>query len=196
MGRVMNRICPRCGSAITSEILWGMPAFTDALEQALAEKKIVLGGCCVTGNDPTRHCHTCRKNYDAPFQEFKSAVNRVSFSVGGYCGGYHDLKFERSAEGGIASHRSIPFADNVPITIDMDKRAWNRFLDAMFKCMIMDWKRNYKDPGYMDGTQWELVLEPDSGKPIKFDGSNNFPPALYWERLLRMMSRVGFGPIA
>lgn len=196
MGRVMNRICPRCGSANTSEILWGLPEFSDELEKALAEKKIVLGGCCMTVNDPVRHCHTCRKKYGAPYQDIKLAVTRVSFSVGGFFGGYHDLVFARNAEGGIASHNSIPSSDNVLVTIDMDKRAWNRFMDALFKNMIMDWKRTYKDPGYMDGTHWGLEIVTSYGKSIEFNGSNQYPPALYWERLLRIMSRVGFGPIA
>lgn len=43
-----KRICPRCGSRKTAQILWGMPAFTEELEVKLKNKEIVLGGCCIT----------------------------------------------------------------------------------------------------------------------------------------------------
>jgi hypothetical protein len=36
-----------------------MPAFDEQLQKALDERRIVLGGCCVRGNDPDLHCNSC-----------------------------------------------------------------------------------------------------------------------------------------
>jgi len=40
------RKCPICGGKVAN-IFYGMPRFTDELQKALEEKRIVLGGCCV-----------------------------------------------------------------------------------------------------------------------------------------------------
>lgn len=96
----------------------------------------------------------------------------------------------------MAKYRKTPGADDAPKTINMDERSWDRFIDALFKCMVMDWKRKYKDPGYLDGTQWRLEMKPAPDKAVRIGGSNNFPPELYWKRLLKVMSRIGFGEIS
>lgn len=51
--------CPKCGSSNVAEILWGMPSFTSELQKELAEKKVVLGGCCVSPDDPKYECNDC-----------------------------------------------------------------------------------------------------------------------------------------
>ena len=37
--------CPSCGAAPLASILYGLPMFDDDLEQAMAERRIALGGC-------------------------------------------------------------------------------------------------------------------------------------------------------
>jgi hypothetical protein len=53
--------CPECRSPKVAPILYGLPA--PGLFQELMRKadsgEIVLGGCVVTGNDPTWHCVGC-----------------------------------------------------------------------------------------------------------------------------------------
>jgi hypothetical protein len=51
--------CPVCSSNKISIYLWGMPVFSNALHKELAEGKVKLGGCCVTGDDPAYHCMEC-----------------------------------------------------------------------------------------------------------------------------------------
>ncbi len=51
--------CPNCGNDNTAKILWGMPSFSDELRNELSEGKVVLGGCCITGEDPDWHCNDC-----------------------------------------------------------------------------------------------------------------------------------------
>lgn len=53
------RECPSCGSNRVSEILHGMPAFSDELEKEMNEGRVVLGGCCVTDDDPEWECAEC-----------------------------------------------------------------------------------------------------------------------------------------
>ncbi|QEH38599.1 hypothetical protein OJF2_72030 [Aquisphaera giovannonii] len=52
-------VCPRCGSRKLATILWGLPAFDDELERRLDAGEVVLGGCCVTDDDPVWECTEC-----------------------------------------------------------------------------------------------------------------------------------------
>ncbi len=51
--------CPNCNSPRIAKILYGMPNYDEKLEKDLREGKIVLGGCCVTENDPDYKCTDC-----------------------------------------------------------------------------------------------------------------------------------------
>ena len=42
------------------EPLYGMPVFDDDLEQAMAEGRIALGGCCLSSDDPAWLCTHCQ----------------------------------------------------------------------------------------------------------------------------------------
>jgi hypothetical protein len=53
------RKCPACKSTGIASILYGNPAFYPELEADLEEKRIVLGGCMVTNDDPRWQCTTC-----------------------------------------------------------------------------------------------------------------------------------------
>jgi len=53
------RKCPECGSGRIAKILYGMPAFSEKLENNLNAGRIVLGGCCVTLDDPVWQCVEC-----------------------------------------------------------------------------------------------------------------------------------------
>jgi hypothetical protein len=51
--------CPACHSARVARILYGLPHFTPELGKELDEGRVVLGGCCVFGDDPEWHCTAC-----------------------------------------------------------------------------------------------------------------------------------------
>ena len=44
-------------------ILWGLPHMSEDLEKKVKDKKIVFGGCCVSGNEPTLECNDCGWRY-------------------------------------------------------------------------------------------------------------------------------------
>jgi hypothetical protein len=60
----MKAICPSCGSKNIAKILYGKPCFDEELEKKLASKKIKLGGCIITGNDPKYLCNECDTYFD------------------------------------------------------------------------------------------------------------------------------------
>ena len=55
--------CPRCGKNSIAKILWGLPADMEFLEKKLARKEIVLGGCCVSVDDPKWQCNSCHHKW-------------------------------------------------------------------------------------------------------------------------------------
>ena len=50
---------PSCNGKNIAKIFWGLPEDTRSLEDALEKKEIVLGGCCVSQNDPKWECTDC-----------------------------------------------------------------------------------------------------------------------------------------
>ena len=55
--------CPKCGGTDIAMILWGLPQMSKDLEKKVKDKKIVFGGCCVSGSDPRLECNDCGWRY-------------------------------------------------------------------------------------------------------------------------------------
>jgi len=53
------RQCPSCVSLRVATILYGMIEYTPDLGKELDEGKIILGGCCVSMDDPAWACADC-----------------------------------------------------------------------------------------------------------------------------------------
>jgi transposase len=54
-----NPTCPRCKKDNVALIFWGYPGDMDWYLQAIKDKEIVGGGCCVSNNDPKWACTDC-----------------------------------------------------------------------------------------------------------------------------------------
>ena len=54
-----GRMCPKCKTKTGRPIMWGMPApsVIEALNKG--EIDVGIGGCVVSGDDPTHLCTTC-----------------------------------------------------------------------------------------------------------------------------------------
>lgn len=50
-------VCPKCGSAETCRIVYGLPSPEGRERQKRGE--VHFGGCCFMGNDPEWHCNAC-----------------------------------------------------------------------------------------------------------------------------------------
>jgi hypothetical protein len=51
--------CPNCGSKKVARIMWGLPALTPELVRDEKEGRLILGGCCVSDDDPRWQCTDC-----------------------------------------------------------------------------------------------------------------------------------------
>jgi hypothetical protein len=58
-----ERTCSGCGSSRQALIVYGLPEFTDELRARLDAGSVVLGGCCVSGEDPEWRCLDCRREW-------------------------------------------------------------------------------------------------------------------------------------
>ena len=56
-------ICPNCGLKKIAKIFYGLPAYTPELEAGLERGEIILGGCCISGDDPTWECSSCHSQF-------------------------------------------------------------------------------------------------------------------------------------
>ena len=61
--------CPHCKTTSIAEILWGFPPTSDFLQDQIKQKKIVLGGCIITDNDPQWECNSCHHRWGVAFHE-------------------------------------------------------------------------------------------------------------------------------
>ena len=48
--------CPSCGHRPVGTILWGDPDMTLQLRDLMDAGKIIIGGCCLSPDDPTWEC--------------------------------------------------------------------------------------------------------------------------------------------
>jgi hypothetical protein len=53
--------CPKCGSTKVAAIAYGYPS--PEMIEACDRDEIVLGGCCVTEDDPDWHCNDCEHEW-------------------------------------------------------------------------------------------------------------------------------------
>lgn len=117
----------------------------------------------------------------ADFDANMDAISKITFSIGGYFGGYCSYIVELSDE--LKAYTKL-WEDEEPLSLwDDDNQepcTKDTFIAALKDLHIGEWRRRYstKRFGYMvlDGTQWELEFEYSNGhKPVRFDGDNSYP---------------------
>lgn len=60
MNSQTTKKCPKCGERLI-EIIYGMPG--SDLFEAEERGEVILGGCCLSGDDPKYHCKNCNIDY-------------------------------------------------------------------------------------------------------------------------------------
>lgn len=73
------RKCPECGTKLV-RIVYGMPG-PELFEEA-RKGKVILGGCCISFNDPTWGCADCGWTYSPPLD--LTDEQKVGLEVFGY----------------------------------------------------------------------------------------------------------------
>lgn len=117
----------------------------------------------------------------ADFDANINAICKITFSIGGYFGGYRSYVVELLD--GLKAYTKL-WEDEEPLSLwDDDNQepcTKDTFIAALKELHIGEWRRRYttKRFGYivLDGTQWELEFEYSNGhKPVRFDGDNSYP---------------------
>ena len=198
--------CPRCGSKDTARILYGMPVFSDELQEKMDAGKIVLGGCCISlinvnGMNvmwqPSRHCNHCKKDFgmppvlknrkqkDPPFitgEDYRDIVESIEFWDGGFFEGHTGIKIKKNDAGAFVTVYSVPHGKAPVPDKQITTLRWNRLVNQLYTDLYLhEWKKTFDDPGVMDGEQWELTIKLTGNRKRTYSGSNAFPP--YWAEL-------------
>ena len=62
--------CPICNKTMV-KIIYGEPDLK--LFERAEQKKVFLGGCLVSDNDPKYHCYICERNF---YEDLKPSIDR------------------------------------------------------------------------------------------------------------------------
>ena len=117
----------------------------------------------------------------ADFDANMDAICKITFSIGGFFGGYRSYVVELSDR--LKAYTKL-WDDEEPLLLLDDDNGEpftkGTFIAAIIDLHIGEWHRRYstKRFGYTvcDGTQWELEIEYSNGhKPVMFDGDNSYP---------------------
>lgn len=117
----------------------------------------------------------------ADFDANIDAIYKMTFSIGGFFGGYRSYVVELSD--GLKAYTKLWEHEEALALMDVDNEepfSRDTFISALMDLHIGEWRRRYstKRFGYIvcDGTQWEIEFEYNNGhKQIKIDGDNSYP---------------------
>ena len=117
----------------------------------------------------------------ADFDANMDAICKITFSIGGFFGGYRSYVVELSDR--LKAYTKLWEHEESLILFDNENEepfTRDTFLAALADLHICEWRRRYTTQrfGYTvcDGTQWELEFEYINGhKPVRFDGDNAYP---------------------
>jgi len=198
---MLKKKCPACGSTNTVKILYGMP--THEAFEAAERGEIVLGGCCVSDTNQTRHCKDCGQDFGGGMLLPLIEMNSFEFYVGGYFGTSHFVYIDGKRKNKLIRYAKTPgglFADlkhpkneinfhpdilikEIPLTSEQ----WLKFIEEISALEIAFWKDNYYDNEVCDGTQWEIVIRFPHRNKISKCGSNEYPP--YWNKIVKILKK-------
>lgn len=110
---------------------------------------------------------------DHDFNEALDSMSQLMFTIGGFFCGQETRTFT------ISDDQVLVDVEKTMISMDKEEYGPYRkedFIYGIKALHIGEWKRTYKDPLIMDGTQWELDIYYNNGrKAVKISGSNAYP---------------------
>lgn len=182
---VNYRKCPKCGSSKVIKILYGMPTYESF--QLAEEGKIKLGGCCITGLDPEYFCKDCENEWDRQtvIDSAYNSIQRIKASVGGYFGGYYEVKIDFSTRKLRWTHLGVGAEDYYEKIVRQSNL--DKFIEELKIINLLKWKSKYIESDICDGTQWSIEIVKD-GRKLKKYGDNKFPEE--WDNFCRLIRKV------
>lgn len=116
----------------------------------------------------------------ADFYSNIDAICKITFSIGGFFGGYRSYVVDLSD--GLRAYTKLWEEEEPLVLLDEDDDPFSKvtFITALANLHIGEWRRRYTTQrfGYTvcDGTQWKLEFEYNNGhKPVRIDGDNSYP---------------------
>ncbi|MBF7096659.1 hypothetical protein [Alkalibacter mobilis] len=115
------------------------------------------------------------------FDANMDAIGRITFSIGGYFGGYRSYVVE--LRDGLKAYTKL-WEDEEPLSLwdDDNEEPFTKitFIETLKELHIGEWRRRYSTErfGYTvcDGTQWDLEFKYNNGqRPVRFNGDNSYP---------------------
>lgn len=110
---------------------------------------------------------------DHDFNEALDSMSKLVFTIGGFFCGHETRTFT------ISDDQVLVDVEKTMISMDKEEYGPYRkedFISGIKALHIGEWKRTYKDPLVLDGTQWELDIYYNNGrKAVKISGSNAYP---------------------
>lgn len=198
--------CPKCGSTRTAEVLYGLYKFEEEdIDEERIEDDYVFGGCCVENEN--MFCRECEIKFRDNFCGL-NVLKKFKFSIGSYDGGgkylyidtenYFIVKSEFSS---VDEYESVEEYNN-PNNFrcrdyeikDLRNEKKNLEMElfnlayALDDIYINSWEREYKDLLIMDCQCWELELEFEHDKVIKFSGVGAYP--VYWSEFIENINNL------
>ncbi|MBU9722783.1 MULTISPECIES: hypothetical protein [Bacillaceae] len=166
--------CPNCNSRNVVNIIYGLPTH-EAMKDAEAGK-FMLGGCCVEMDSPDYHCNSCGNEWtkNEAIDRAYEKINRVIATVGGYFGPSYHVEIDLEAEEVSWSKSEGEGIWQPPITKPITDAEAKTFMFNLQWADLLNWKKEYPNPGVMDGTHWQVELVRE-GRNIKKHGDNNYP---------------------
>ena len=111
---------------------------------------------------------------DHDFNEALDSMSKLVFTIGGFFCGYETRTFT------VSDDQVLVDVEKTMISMDKEEEYGpyrkEDFISGIKALHIGEWKRTYKDPLVLDGTQWELDIYYNNGrKAVKISGSNAYP---------------------
>lgn len=190
--------CPFCGKRHTILIQYGMPSYEAFLEAEAG--KILLGGCQISIDSPSRYCKDCHKSFRKVSESFRTIEN-VFFFIGGFDRDNHFIDISLISNLYILTYRHLlPFNSKSDSTNSPSEKTKKlsmeevKYLQGMIpKLYILEWPTSSIDSNILDGTQWSIEIKYQGKRKIKKHGSNKFPP--YFTELVKAMSKLNGGQL-
>ncbi len=121
-------------------------------------------------------------------------IKKLNASVGGYMG--HSFVVEIDFEKALAEYKVFDrgYVSKSSKTLNLSSKKMSDFVQVLDKIKIIEWKKDYPNPGIMDGTNWGIEIKFDNNKKLISSGDNAFPAQ--WETFCKSIQKLlgkGFG---
>lgn len=102
-------------------------------------------------------------------------IEKIIFEIGGFFSGYKQVKIW-AEDGNVLTAYKGDFNDpDNEYVVELQEEEIRVLERRLSKLKINGWKKEFVDPGILDGTQWELEYKEHGKRCRHIYGSNDYP---------------------